>query len=152
MLHHPECLQVHFSVETETPCALRLHVRMPEWASGKPSCFVSPERETWENGDGWNVNLPMRIWCEALSGDNGRVAFLYGPRVLAGLVDSERTLHVDPEKPETALERANEREWGYWTEEFQTVTEEKAIRFIPLHDVGYEPYAVYFRLPGKPRA
>jgi hypothetical protein len=72
--------------------------------------------------------------------------------VLAGLVDSERTLHVDPEKPETALERANEREWGYWTEEFQTVTEEKAIRFIPLHDVGYEPYAVYFRLPGKPRA
>ena len=152
VLHHPECLQVHFTVETETPCALRLHVRMPEWASGKPSCFVSPERETWENGDGWNVNLPMRIWCEALSGDNGRVAFLYGPRVLAGLVDSERTLHVDPEKPETALERANEREWGYWTEEFQTVTEEKAIRFIPLHDVGYEPYAVYFRLPGKPRA
>ena len=79
-------------------------------------------------------------------GDSSRVAFLYGPIVLAGLVDAEYTLHADPERPELALRRDNEREWGSWTEQFSTVTEDKAIRFIPLYDVGYEHYAVYFRI------
>ena len=81
-----------------------------------------------------------------MTGDPGRVAFLYGPVVLAGLVDAETTLHTDPAHPESALARVNEREWGAWTEEFLTVTEDKAISFVPLYDVGYENYAVYFRL------
>ena len=76
------------------------------------------------------------------------MAFLYGPAVLAGLTDAELTLHVDPAHPERALRRANEREWGMWTQEFLTTTEARAVRFIRLCDVGYERYAVYFRLNG----
>ena len=91
----------------------------------------------------------MSVHCEPLTGDETRIAFLYGPKVLAGLTDCEQTLHAFPAHPERALRRDNEREWGNWTEEFITVTEEKAIRFIPLYDVGYENYAVYFRIkPG----
>ena len=82
-----------------------------------------------------------------MTGDPDRVAFLYGPVVLAGLTDAECMLHAEREHPERALRRDNEREWGSWTEQFITVTEERAIRFIPLYDVGYERYSIYFRLP-----
>ena len=95
----------------------------------------------------FTLELPMRVWCERLTGDPSRVAFLYGPIVLAGLTDAERTLHLDPERPEAALRRANEREWGSWTTEFLTTTEPEAISFVPLYQVGYERYCVYFRMP-----
>ena len=144
--HNPESLRVYFSVEADAPVHFRLHVRFPAWASGEPTRFVSPKKKVWKPGDSWNVDLPRRVWCEPMVGDSSRVAFLYGPIVLAGLVDAEYTLHADPERPELALRRDNEREWGSWTEQFTTVTEDKAIRFIPLYDVGYENYAIYFRI------
>ncbi len=144
--HHPETLRIRFSVETKEPVKLRLHVRFPSWASGEETRFISPDREAWQNGDSWTIDLPMNVHCERMTGDDTRIAFLYGPKVLAGLTDCEQTLHVDPAHPERALERDNEREWGSWTEEFITVTEEKAIRFLPLYDIGYENYAVYFRI------
>ena len=146
VIHHPEKLRIYYQVETSAPVRLHLHVRLPYWATDEATRFVGPEQEIWQNGDSWTLELPMHIRCEPLAGDPTRVAFLYGPKVLAGLVSAECTLHVDPDHPEKALERANEREWGSWTEEFLTVTEEQAISFIPLYDVGYEPYAVYFRI------
>ena len=145
--HNPEMLRVHFTVETDGPVSFRLHVRMPAWASGEATKFISPDRDVWQAGDRWTVDLPQSVHCEKMCGDDSRIAFLYGPIVLAGLTDAEVTLHPDAAHPERALVRANEREWGSWTQEFLTVTEEKAIRFIPLYDVGYERYAVYFRVP-----
>lgn len=72
-------------------------------------------------------------------------AFLYGPVVLAGLTDEERTLHVpDLFRPEQILVLDNEREWGSWKSTFRTTVQERGIRFIPLHDVGHEPYSIYF--------
>ena len=149
VLHNPECLRVVLQVETEAPVKLRLHVRMPWWAGKGYSRFILQERELWQNGDSCIVELPQSIHCEPMTGDPGRVAYLYGPVLLAGLTDEERTLHVDPAHPEKALRRVNEREWGSWTEEFQTVTEEREISFIPLYEVGYEHYSVYFRIRGR---
>ena len=146
VLHNPEMLRVHFEVDCEEAVDMRLHVRLPYWAGQGPSRFAGPKKTMWQKGDQWSVDLPKRIWCEPMTGDQSRVAYLYGPVVLAGLVDAETTLHADPDHPEAALTRVNEREWGAWTEEFLTVTEEKAISFLPLYDVGYENYAVYFRL------
>lgn len=146
---HPEMLRVHFEIVCEGETGLRLHVRLPYWAGQGPTRFVSPQRETWRSGDGWQIDLKQSVWCERMAGDESRLAFLYGPIVLAGLTDAETALHADPAHPERALARANEREWGAWTSEFITVTEERAIRFIPLYDVGYENYAVYFRVAGR---
>ena len=144
--HNPEYLRVYFTIDTDAPVNLKLHVRLPAWASGEATRFVSPDQEYWQPGDKWSIDLPRQIRSEPMTGDATRVAFLYGPIVLAGLTDGEYTLHTDPVHPETALRRDNEREWGSWTEQFITTTEEKAIRFIPLYDVGYEQYAVYFRI------
>lgn len=146
VIHNPEMLRVHFEITCDGEADLRLHVRLPYWTGEEKSRFVSPEKTVWRKGDSWSIDLPKSIWCEPMTGDPGRVAFLYGPAVLAGLVDAETTLHADPTHPESALTRVNEREWGAWTEEFLTVTEDKAISFVPLYDVGYENYAVYFRL------
>ena len=148
VLHNPECLRVTFQVESDGPVPLHLHVRRPAWAGQGATCFVSLEKEAWQLGDVWQIDLPRSVRCEKMAGDESRFAFLYGPVVLAGLTDAETALHVDPAHPEAALARANEREWGNWTEEFLTTTEDRAIRFIPLYDVGYERYAVYFRAAG----
>ena len=148
VIHNPETLRVILTVESDAPVRLRLHVRMPWWAGDEPSRFVAAGKEIWNPGDTFEVELPRRIHCEAMPGDPARVAFMYGPILLAGLTDAEQTLHADPGHPERALMRVNEREWGSWTEEFLTVTEDREIPFIPLYDVGYERYSVYFRLRG----
>jgi len=147
--NNPEMLRVMFQMEADAPVSFRLHVRVPYWAGGGESRFVTAEKETWAPGDTFRTDLSKSLWCEPLGGDESRVAFLYGPVVLAGLTDAEITLHPDPARPEAALRRCNEREWGSWTEEFITVTEERAVSFIPLYDVGYENYAVYFRIAGR---
>lgn len=146
---NPDVVRAVFRVKCAAPAALRLRVRVPYWAGEGESRFIEVEKDVWRDGDTWSIDLPRRVWCERLPGDPSRAAFLYGPIVLAGLVDSERTLHADDEHPERALRRENEREWGMWTTEFLTTTEAEAIHFIPLYDVGYEPYAVYFRIGGR---
>ena len=147
--NNPETLRPVFEVETEGQVSFRLHVRMPSWAGQGDSRFVTAPRETWAGGDTFALEMPRTIRCQPLGGDPSRVAYLYGPVALAGLTDTEITLHPDPRRPESALRRCNEREWGSWTEEFITVTEDRAVYFIPLYDVGYENYAVYFRIAGK---
>lgn len=146
VIHNPEDLRVVLEVKTDGPARFRLHVRVPEWAGKGPAHFMDVERDTWNDGDSFVHVLPRRLRSEKMAGDPSRVAFLYGPILLAGLTDAEQALHADPARPESALARVNEREWGFWTQEFLTVTEEKEIPFIPLYDVGYERYSVYFRV------
>ena len=146
--HNPEELRVVLEIDAPEAVELRLHIRMPYWTGTGERRFVTQEQTVWQGAGRVTLTLPQHLWSEPLADDPARVAFLYGPVVLAGLVDAETTLHVSGEHPERALRRANEREWGMWTCEFLTVTEEKAIRFIPLYEVGYEPYAVYFRVEG----
>ncbi len=146
VLNNPEVMRVVFRVRCEKPVALRLHVRVPGWAGEGESRFVTVAKDAWSDGDLWSIDLPRKLTWEPLLGDPTRGAFLYGPIALAGLVDSERTLHANADHPETALRREDEREWGYWTTSFLTTTEPEAIRFAPLYEVGYEPYALYFRL------
>ncbi|MCR4885351.1 MAG: glycoside hydrolase family 127 protein, partial [Clostridiales bacterium] len=149
VVNNPEALWVVLEVETDAPASFRLHVRRPSWAGQGESRFLTADREEWETGGHFIVEYKKSVWCEPLGGDPGRVAYLYGPAVLAGLTDTEITLHPDPARPETALRRCNEREWGSWTEEFITVAEERAVYFVPLYDIGYENYAVYFRIAGR---
>ena len=54
------------------------------------------------------------------------------------------TLHLKGHKEEELLVHDNEREWGSWKDTFRTRYQEHGINFIPLKDVGYEHYQVYF--------
>ena len=77
------------------------------------------------------------------------MAFLDGPVLLAGLCDEERVLYIDKELPEELLVADNEREWGNWMNTYKTVHQARGIRFIPLYQVGYEKYAVYFPIESR---
>ena len=91
------------------------------------------------------IVLPRAVRAQSLPDREDMVAFLYGPVVLAGICDEERMLYVpDLRHPEKVLVHDNEREWGSWKSTFRTVGQERGIRFVPLHEVGYDRYGIYF--------
>ncbi len=160
---HPDCKMVYLKISTERDVKLALHLRIPEWAaqeaaitingepcgfSGKPGDFAVIDR-VWQDQDTVGVLLSKCLRAIPLDGDEEKVAFSYGPLVLAGLCSEERTLYGDAGHPEEVLEHTNEREWGSWKETFQTKNQAASIRFIPVKDVGYEPYTLYFPLKRK---
>ena len=137
---------------------LSVQVRIPAWSKGtsvfidgkpvdgewKPGTFASLETAGPEGII--RLEFHKAITTEPLPGDERMVAFLDGPVVLAGLCPEERTLYVSDAAPEELLVPDNEREWGMWKHTYKTIGQERGIRFIPLYEVGYEPYSVYFPL------
>ena len=161
--HQPDCHVQHVRLDMDAPAKFRLFLRMPWWLKseakvwlngqtfaigGKPGSFAGIERE-WRPGDTLRVSLPMGVTADPLPDDPHMVAFLYGPSVLAGLCDGERELEVDLGNIGSVLAHDNEREWGNWMSGFRTVGQKNGLRFIPLNEVGYEKYSVYFPVAGK---
>lgn len=155
---HPEQKKIYFAVRTENEVNVALHFRIPEWTAEAASVTINGEpvqtdaapgsflvlKRTWKDGDTVGLKLKKCLHTIPLEGDSTKAAFAFGPVVLAGLCEREQVLYGDREHPETILEHANEREWGNWKEIFQTKEQETSIRFVPLKEVGYEAYTVYF--------
>lgn len=160
---NPDCLVPCLRVQTPEKIQMTLMIRIPWWIAGKAQILVNekevfcteqggifvPLERTWEDKDVVRIVLPRAVKAQALPDREDTVAFLYGPVVLAGLCEEERLLHVpDIAHPESVLVHDNEREWGSWKSTFRTVGQERGIRFIPLYEVGYDTYGIYF--PIKP--
>ncbi len=160
---HPDCKMVYFAVSTPEKVAFKMHFRIPDWVAaeaeitinGKPAGiagqkgeFVVLERE-WADGDTIGICLKKALRTIPLLGDEEKVAFAYGPLTLAGLCSEETALVGDASAPESILEHTNEREWGSWKNSFLTKGQEKSIRFLPISEIGYEPYTVYFPVKNK---
>ncbi len=145
------------------PTEFTLSLRLPWWLAGeirlsvngaairaesRPSSFVQVAR-TWVD-DRVVIELPKRLSAELLPGSSDTYAFMDGGDVLAGLCSEERTLYLEEDaSPERVLVSDDEREWGRWKGGYRTVGQDPGIRFMPLREVGYERYAVYF--PVRPR-
>jgi uncharacterized protein len=159
----PDRLAFEIKVSCPRPIEFELSVRLPWWLSGEarlelngeprpvdsgPSSFVSIHR-AWLD-DHVRIELPKRLASERMAGSEDLYAFLDGPDLLAGLCSEEVTLHCDdPGAPEGNLSPDDEREWSRWTQGYRARGQERGIRFIPLREVGYERYSVYF--PVAPR-
>ncbi len=154
-----------FDVLVSCPRAtvFELSIRLPWWLAGKAKLMVNGEelrietnpasflkmQRTWKD-DRIRIELPKRLASERLAGSGDLYAFMDGPDVLAGLCSAERTLYCDdPTAPERNLVSDDEREWSRWTQGFKTRGQDPGIRFIPLREIGYESYSVYF--PVAPR-
>jgi DUF1680 family protein len=145
------------------PTEFTLSIRLPWWLAGeaglsvngearrvesRPSSFVELRR-AWKD-DRVRIELPKRLASERLPGSSGMYAFMDGPDLLAGLCSEERILYCDdPAAPEEVLVSDDEREWGRWKGGYKTCGQDPGIRFMPLREVGYERYSVYF--PVMPR-
>jgi DUF1680 family protein len=159
----PDRQAFDIAVSSDRECAFPLSIRLPWWLAGEaritvngeaqrlrsePSSFVRLERP-WKN-DLIRVELPKRLSSEVLPGSNDVYAFMDGPEVLAGLCSEERTIFCDdPASPESNLVSDDEREWGRWKQYYKTRGQERGIRFVPLREVGYERYSVYFPVAGR---
>ncbi len=157
VVHDPRRLVVDLTVKGAEE-GITLKVRIPVWSKGTvitvngmkaagewmPGTFAALKIGGNENTV--HLEFAKAITAEPLPGEEDMVAFLDGPVVLAGLCDEERILYVSGREPEKLLKADNEREWDKWKRTYKTVGQERGIRFIPLYEVGYQPYSVYFPL------
>jgi DUF1680 family protein len=95
---YPRASTTELRFTAKKPVTLDLKIRVPQWASsglqwklnGKALPVVSRPgsyaevRRTWKTGDRLQVTIPMSVRGEAMPDDANKVAFLYGPVVLAG--------------------------------------------------------------------
>jgi Uncharacterized protein conserved in bacteria len=154
----PDRLAFDISVRCASAAKFAISLRLPWWLSGearlfvngaeeriesRPSSFIRVER-AWKE-DRLRLELPKRLSSELLPGSSDSYAFMDGPDLLAGLCDEERSIYCDdPKAPEGNLVSDNEREWSTWTQGYKTRGQDRGIRFIPIRDVGYERYSIYF--------
>ena len=95
---YPEGNVSTFSIDSAPSAALSLRVRCPGWATeplrfelngeafpvaSQPGGYAEISR-VWKAGDSLRVTFPMSVRTEALYGSPDKVAFLYGPLLLAG--------------------------------------------------------------------
>ena len=160
---HPDCQMVYLAVRTPKAVVMSLHLRIPTWVAqdarvtingnpqeitGKAGSFITIAR-TWEDGDTVGIEFKKCLQVQSLLGEEEKVAFSFGPLTLAGLCSEEKTLCGDRDKPYTILTHSNEREWGSWKNSFVTKNQTEFVRFLPINEIGYEPYTVYFPVKNK---
>ena len=159
--HNPGIIAVDMDVECEIESEFTLRLRMPWWAKGYTLCIdgealVDPEiskgfleiTRIWKNNT-LRLEMKKELVSYPLPDAPDVVAFMDGPVVLAGLCDEERILYGDKDNPTDILIPDNEREWGMWQNTYRTKNQDRGIRFVPLHKVGYEAYTVYFPIQPK---
>lgn len=154
---NPDKLVSWLSVTCDRPAAFELKIRIPWWVKGQPVLKINGEivdagvapagficvKRTWNN-DTVCIELLRGLTAWPLPDYPEMTAFLYGPIVLAGRCDEERTLYGDQNRPETLLYPSNGREWANWMYTFKSRGQDRNLQFIPMYQVGYEPYTVYF--------
>ena len=153
----PDSLTFDLAISSDRPVDCTLKIRLPWWLQGEAEIRVNGERQpgpftpsslyrirrVWEEAR-VSVRLPKGLTSVPLPDRPEMVAFMDGPVALAGLCEEERTLHGDRTKPSTLLTPHNEREWGEWEPGYRTQHQPRNIRFVPLHQVRDERFAVYF--------
>ncbi len=163
-IHQPDMLVQCFKINCTDNTEFSLNIRVPEWVHSKYSITLNGIEENisdcledgfiklnknYKNNDEIKVYFPMDVYTTPLPGDDEYVAFSYGPYVLAGLCGEERTIYPKGHELKELLIHDNEREWGFWRDTFRTKYQDPGINFIPLKNVGYERYQVYFPISDK---
>jgi DUF1680 family protein len=147
---------------TNRPVSTALKVRVPHWAMrgvtvqvngkpvdvrAKPSSYLSINR-TWRNGDTVEVRIPMALHAHPMPDDPEMAAIMYGPLVLAGLIDRDRFFLGDIDDLASWIKPAPGEALT-----FRTAGQPADVTFVPLNRVMREQYGVYWVITkeGSPR-
>ncbi|PIH59266.1 glycoside hydrolase family 127 protein [Paenibacillus sp. LK1] len=163
---------------TEGSASANLRLRVPSWLQEPMTATVNGDtahphtrmepgylniERTWTAGDVITITLPMSLHQYTSRDDAHKVAFLYGPIVLAGALGSEG-LPEDTIVDETALNPKTASVPVIWTEQedvrewikavdASTLTFEiskdvtsdgNPVKLIPFYDVHHEFYTIYW--------
>ena len=99
----PESGHVILDVKLEMPGTFAIRIRHPHWLTGELVVKVNGKKANitkdehgyvsiagkWKNGDRIEFDLPMSLYTEPMPDNANRIAFLYGPVVLAGQLGTE---------------------------------------------------------------
>jgi DUF1680 family protein len=142
-------------------------------ASAAPGTYLALERK-WKDGDVVEIAMPMSLYAEPINDDPNLVAVMYGPMVMAGLVFNDTAFKGDKQNVAMWLEPASGTELarsdrvakygdslpdevshpsyevGLRRERialtFKTKSPNPLVQFVPLYQVTYQPYGIYFRV------
>lgn len=104
----PECDKTRLVFKDANGEFMNLRIRVPYWAAGKVTAIVNGDKEyaaaekgyitvegNWKKGDVIEVTLPMDLHVYASKEDANKIAFMYGPIVLAGALGRENFPETD---------------------------------------------------------
>jgi len=176
----PDEERTRFRFSLHKPVKLQLNIRHPNWCqemtiavnsrrltnSQQPGRYIEVER-VWRDGDIVEVQLPMSLRVEALTGRPELVAILYGPIVLAGrlghqgltagadLIVNERTigdvLKDAVEVPrftaagEEIVPRMKRLPGPTLAFQTQGIGEPFDVSLIPYYRIAHERYTIYWQ-------
>lgn len=157
--HHPNIRLQVFDVKVDEDTQFELKLRLPKWVHSDVVLTVNHEQvpvvvsddgfvtvdRVWKNNDQLTWAMPMDVYTEALEGTDDVVSYLYGPYTLAGISEDERVLMTYGKKLDELIAHDTEREWGSWKDTFKTKYQDRGFRLIPIKDIGYEKYQLYFQ-------
>jgi DUF1680 family protein len=154
---------VNISVEMKKSREFTLLIRDPEWANHGVVVNVNDKivetkanlsgyleiRRRWKNGDKIGITLPMSLRTEAMPDNTDRIAFLYGPLVLAAQLGDSMP---DPVfgTPVLLTDNKNVNEWlkpvadNDLTFKTSGVGQPFDITLKPLFSTYKQYYSVYF--------
>lgn len=157
----PESKQVRLVVTTANPSSFTLKIRKPSWSASTAvikvnniavkteidvAGYLSATR-VWKNADVITVDLEMNLYTEAMPDNPNRIAFKYGPLVLAGLLGKEKP---DPVigVPVLLTSNRNVNDWMQPTSSLQfqmkNVGKPFDVKLIPFYQTYDQYYSVYW--------
>jgi DUF1680 family protein len=162
---YPEAEKVSFTVKAQRPVNFSLRLRYPGWAqsvqvkingasqkvAAKPGSYIDLKR-TWKNGDRVELTLPMSLRLETMPDNPQRVAFLYGPTVLAGDLGAEEQSGTVSLMPALVAEGNDPSSWiipvagAPVTFRTASVGRPGDVTLYPFYRMHHKRYAVYWDL------
>jgi len=104
----PEAHKIKLIFEEAEEKLMTLNIRVPYWVNGEVKVVVNGTSEysksekgyiaiqgNWKKGDVIDVTIPMNIHVYASKEDSHKIAFMYGPLVLAGELGRENFPETD---------------------------------------------------------
>ena len=158
----PEDDDINFTVETKSPQAFALHIRKPHWATNasllindKAASIETDEdgfiiiKRTWKNNDKIQLTLSKSLYTESIPDNPNRIAILYGPLVLAGVLGDTMP---DPlfGTPVLLTDDKNVNDWikpvsnASLTFEMKDVGKPYDVKLIPFYKMYNQYYSVYW--------
>ena len=165
---YPAVAATRLTVSAAKPVRFALVLRVPWWAAkgvkvkvngsvygkatkAKPGAWL-PICRVWRDGDTVEMAMPMLLHLAPINDDPALCAVMYGPLVLAGLVENW-PLPADGPQPVFTGDTTRLASWLRPVPgrplTFRTVGQPVDMTFIPIHGVVDEPYGLYWRFAAK---
>ena len=178
----PNSDKTTFTIETTRKQPFTLNIRYPSWAKQGAIVLINGKKvnvkqsagtyialnRIWQNDDRVEVTFPMELSAQATNDDPNKVAFLYGPIVLAGEMGTANMVSPAPYSnptlyndyytynynvPQNLIKKVGIDKGNLANEikrleakslTFKTVKEDITLK--PLYDIHRERYVIYWDL------